>query len=430
MWLFPRLISRRLIARAAPALLVVSLLTVACQPAATPAPTSAPAAPAAKPAESKPAETKPAEAKPAAQAQPTQAQPAAPAAAPAATKPAETKPAADAKPTSVPAAAARPADAKPAATDKADVEAAKKEGAVVWYTSTPLRQAQVVADAFEKKYGFKVEVFRTGGEQVIQRFQTELSAGKTLVDLLTASDPAAFDEMVKKNQLVKFRPEHFDKTPPAARNEDGFWVAQRLNLTVMAFRDDKENAAEMPKKWADVADPKYKGKLVHADPAFTAIAQQIVGTFARDKGWDFYEALKKNDMMIVQGHQQLAEILALGERTVAAEAGDADMWDLRRRGVKVTTIYPEEGTFVIPAPTGIVAASPHPNAAKLLAEYMLSDEAQKLFPAEGFYAARTDMPAPEGAPPLDKLKLITIDQEYTSKHVQDTKQRFGEIFSN
>jgi len=288
----------------------------------------------------------------------------------------------------------------------------------------------VVADAFEKKYGFKVEVFRTGGEQVIQRFQTELSAGKTVVDLLTASDPAAFDEMVKKSQLVKFRPEHSDKVPAAAVNPDGFWVAQRLNLTVMAYRNDKEDAAQMPKKWGDVIDPKYKGKLVHADPAFTAIAQQLVATFAREKGWGFYESLQKNDVMIVQGHQQLAEILALGERTIAAEAGDADMWDLRRRGVKVTTIYPEEGTFVIPAPTGIVAGSPHPNAAKLLAEFMLSDEAQKLFPAEGFYAARADMPPPDGAPPLGELKLLTIDQEYTSKNVQDTKQRFGEIFSS
>jgi len=422
MRLFPRPISRRQVLRLVPGMMAAGLLTVACQPATTPAPT----APAAKPAESKPAEAaKPAEAKPAAQAQPTQAQPAAPAA-----QPAATKPAADAKPTSAPAAAAKPADAKPTASDKADVEAAKKEGAVVWYTSTPLRQAQVVAEAFEKQYGFKVEVFRTGGEQVIQRFNTELAAGKTVVDLLTASDPAAFNQMAQKKQLVPFRPEYFDKVSKVARNEEGYWVAQRLNLTTMAFRSDKESEADMPKKWADVADPKYKGKLVHADPAFTAIAQQIVGTFARDKGWGFYESLKKNDMMIVQGHQQLAQILSLGERTIAAEAGDSDMWDLRRQGVQVKSIYPEDGVFVIPAPTGIVANSPHPNAAKLLAEFMLSDEAQKLFPAEGFYAARNDMPAPEGNPKLETLKLIEIDLEYVEKNAQDTKQRFAEIFSN
>jgi iron(III) transport system substrate-binding protein len=419
MLLCPRPISRRRLLRVTPALLAVGLLA-ACSGAPAAAPTSAPA----KPAESKPTEAPkpaaPAAASPAAAAAASPAVGASPAASPAAAP----SPAAAASPSP----AARPAAS--ASFDKADVDAAKKDGGVVWYTSTPLRQAQVVGEAFEKKYGFKVEVFRTGGEQVIQRFQTELAAGKTVVDLLTASDPAAFDEMVRKNQLVKFRPEHFDKVPAAARNEDGYWVAQRLNLIVMAYRTDKENAADMPKQWADVADPRFKGKLVHADPAFTAIAQQMVGMFARDKGWGFYESLKKNDMMIVQGHQQLAEILALGERTVAAEAGDADMWDLRRRGVKVTTVYPEDGTIVVPAPTGIVAGSPHPNAAKLLAEFMLSDEAQKLFPAEGFYAAREDMPPPESAPPLGQLKLLTIDQEYTSKHVQDTKDRFGEIFSN
>lgn len=390
--------------------MAISLLAMACQPASPPAPaTSAPA----KPADAKPTEAAKPAASPAAAA--PVAAPASPAASPAAS------------PGASPSPAAKPAAAS---FDKADVEAARKEGAVVWYTSTPLRQAQVVAEAFEKMYGFKVEVFRTGGEQVIQRFNTELAAGKTVVDLLTASDPAAFNQMAQKKQLVPFRPEHFDKVSTVARNEEGYWVAQRLNLTTMAFRSDKENEADMPKKWADVADPKYKGKLVHADPAFTAIAQQIVGTFARDKGWGFYESLKKNDVLIVQGHQQLAQILSLGERTIAAEAGDSDMWDLRRQGVQVKSIYPEDGVFVIPAPTGIVANSPHPNAAKLLAEFMLSDEAQKLFPAEGFYAARNDMPPPEGNPKLESLKLIEIDLEYVEKNAQDTKQRFAEIFSN
>src|SRR5215217_352557 len=404
--MLPARISRRRLVRAMPALLAVGLLSAACQSAAPAAP-AATSAPAAKPTDA-PKPTAASAASPAAAAASSPVASSA-ASSPVASSSAAASPAASPAAASPSPAAAASSSGSSATFDKADIDAAKKDGAVVWYTSTPLRQAQVVAEAFEKKYGFKVEVFRTGGEQVIQRFNTEVAAGRIVVDLLTASDPAAFDEMVKKSQLVKFRPEHSDKVPAAAVNPDGFWVAQRLNLTVMAYRNDKEDAAQMPKKWGDVIDPKYKGKLVHADPAFTAIAQQLVATFAREKGWGFYESLQKNDVMIVQGHQQLAEILALGERTIAAEAGDADMWDLRRRGVQVTTVYPEEGTFVIPAPTGIVAGSPHPNAAKLLAEVM---------------------PPPDGAPPLGQIKLITIDQEYTSKHVQDTKQRFGEIFSN
>ena len=354
--------------------------------------------------------------------------------------------AAEGKPTSAPAAtaapkaaaspaaaspvAAAPPAASPAASfDRADEAAAKAEGAVTWYTSTPLRQAQNVAAAFERKYGFKVEVFRTGGEQVIQRFLTEGSAGRVAADVLTASDPAAFDAMIKNNQLVRFRPQFSDRVPDSAKNADGYWFAQRLNLAGMAYRNDQLSEDEAPKKWTDVTDPKYKGKLVHADPSFTAIALQIVGTFARQHGWEYYEALRRNEMMIVQGHQQLAQTLESGERTVAAEAGDSDIWDARRRGVKMTMVYPEDGVFVIPAPTAVVERAPHPNAGKLLAEFMLSDEAQALFPEEGYYAARSDMPPPEGNPRLEQLSLITVDLDYIGEQTQQIKQKFGDIFS-
>ena len=357
---------------------------------------------------------------------------------------------ADSKPTSAPAAASPAASPIAAATgaaagspaansaaappgasgfDKADEAAAKAEGTLTWYTSTPLRQAQNVAAAFERRYGFKVEVFRSGGEQVIQRFLTEASAGRVAADLLTASDPAAFDAMIKNNQLERFRPQFSDRVPESARNPDGYWVAQRLNLAGMAYRDDLVAAADAPSKWTDVVDPKYKGQMVHADPSFTAIALQIVGTLSRQHGWEYYEALKRNDMMIVQGHQQLAQILEVGERTVGAEAGDSDMWDARRRGIKVTMVYPEDGVFVIPAPTGVVRGAPHPNAARLLAEFMLSDEAQALFPQEGFYAARSDLPPPQGNPRLDQLRLISVDLDFIERETQQIKQKFADIFS-
>lgn len=313
--------------------------------------------------------------------------------------------------------------------DRADEPAAKAEGTVVWYTSTPLRQAQNVAEAFERRYGFKVELFRTGGEQVIQRFLTEASAGRTAVDLLTASDPAAFNAMVKRNQLVSFRPPNFEKVPDSAKNPEGYWVAQRLNLIGFAYRTDLLPAADLPKRWSDLSDPKYRGKLVHADVAFTSIALQVVGTHARSLGWDYYEALRRNDMMIVQGHQQLAQTLERGERVLAAEANNADIWDAARRGFKVDMIYPEDGVFVVPAPTGIVAGAPHPNAAKLLAEFMLSDEAQALFPEEGFYSARPDLPPPSGSPQLGTLKLISVDLDFVERETPQIKDRFGDIFS-
>ncbi|MBN8965566.1 MAG: hypothetical protein J0H89_09355, partial [Rhizobiales bacterium] len=80
------------------------------------------------------------------------------------------------------------------AADTADVAAAKAEGSVVWYTSTPIQQANKFVKLFEDRYGIKVELFRTGGSQVLRRFLQEAQAGRILTDVLTTSDPAAVDD--------------------------------------------------------------------------------------------------------------------------------------------------------------------------------------------------------------------------------------------
>ena len=79
------------------------------------------------------------------------------------------------------------------------------------------------------------------------------------------------------------------------------------------------------------------------------------------------------------------------------------------------TLYPTDGVFVIPSPTSVVKGGPNPNAGKLLAEFILSDEVQKIFPADGGFAARSDIPAPAGSPPLSSLKILPVDYDYTEK---------------
>src|SRR5687768_15334689 len=84
------------------------------------------------------------------------------------------------------------------AADPVDVEAAKREGKVIWYTSTPIETAQKLADMFTKETGIRVEMFRSGGSAILRRFQQEIGAGRVAVDVLTHSDPAAAAAMAKK----------------------------------------------------------------------------------------------------------------------------------------------------------------------------------------------------------------------------------------
>jgi iron(III) transport system substrate-binding protein len=315
-----------------------------------------------------------------------------------------------------------------AQTDTVDVAAAKKEGRVVWYTSTPIEQANKIVKLFEAETGVKVELFRSGGSAIVRRFMQESQAGRVAADVMTTSDPAATAALAKKGTFVAFKPRNFEKVIAEGRDKDGFYIAQRLNLMTMYARTDKVAPADRPKTWSDLTDARYKGKLVMTDPSFTALQLMVVGMMSKNRGWGFYEALRKNDIMVVQGNQQVSDNIKRGERLIAVGALDSYAAAERRAGHPIVTILPEDGTFIIPAPTAVIKGSPNPNAAKLLAEFMIGDAAQKIFPADGGYAARIDIAPPEGGVALDKIKTITVDYAYVEKESARLKKRFNEIF--
>lgn len=324
--------------------------------------------------------------------------------------------------------AAAPVRAATFTPDSVDVAAAKREGTVRWYTSTPITAAQKIASEFQKETGIRVELFRSGGSAVMSRFMQEQKAGTHAADVITTSDPAAAATLAKQGTFVAFKPRNFDKVPNEVKDKDGYWIAQRLNLLAIAVRGDKVKPQDRPKTWSDLTNPKYKGLLVMPDPSFTSLQLVAVGTLSKKLGWDFYQKLKANNIMIVQGHEQVEDNVKSGERPIAAEELDSYAAADRKKGQPIVTIYPTEGVFAIASPTAIVKGGPDPNAAKLFAQFMLSDAVQKTFPAEGIYGARSDTPPPAGSPKLSTLKLLPIDFDELAKREGEIKSRFNEIF--
>jgi iron(III) transport system substrate-binding protein len=315
------------------------------------------------------------------------------------------------------------------AQDAVDLAKAKAEGKVSWYTSTPIEQAQKIIAAFKQQTGLEVELFRSGGSAILSRFQQEMTAGRTATDVLTHSDPAAARSLAKRGFFVAFKPKNFENIPDAAKDAGGQWIGQRLNLMTHYMRTDKVLAADEPKTWDDLGNAKYKGKLVMTDPSFTSLQVSVVGMISKQRGWDYYRKLRANDVMIVQGNQQVSDMLKRGERLIAVGALDSYAADLKSEGHPVKTLYPSDGVFIIPSPTSVVRNSPHPNAAKLFAEFMIGDAAQKVFPADGGYSVRIDIAPPAGSPDLKGLKIIAVDDDYIEKESQRIKRQFAEIFS-
>ena len=318
------------------------------------------------------------------------------------------------------------AGVRPSFAQPVDMAAAKKESKVVWYCSVPVATAQKIGNLFQQKTGITVELFRSGGSNILRRFQQEGDSGKVFVDVLTHSDPAAASALTKRGLFVPFKATDFDKVPAEVKDPDGMHVAQRLNVMAIYVRDDMVPEADRPKTWTDLMNPKFKGKMVMPDPNFSSLLVVIAGTLAREHGWKYFEALRKNDIMVVQSNQQVSDMVRRGERPIAMAADAAYVGPHRKQGLKVSILYPSDGAFVIASPSSVVKGSPNPNAAKAFADFMLSREVQELFPGEYLYSARTDVPGPEGYPSLTSFKIHPVDYDYIEKESTRIRRRFSE----
>src|SRR5712691_4943467 len=154
----------------------------------------------------------------------------------------------------------------------ARLEAAKKEGKVVWYTSLALSSSEKVAKLFEAAYpGIKVEVHRTGSQRILQRVMQELQANIKNVDVIHTSDAGHYVLLKEKKLLMKYTPAGVEGFPASFKDKDGYHYALRATVNVIAYNSKIIPAAEAPRTWKDLLDPKWKGKLVTAHPGYSGV---------------------------------------------------------------------------------------------------------------------------------------------------------------
>ncbi|MGH7322128.1 MAG: ABC transporter substrate-binding protein [Candidatus Rokuibacteriota bacterium] len=308
-----------------------------------------------------------------------------------------------------------------------DEAKAKAEGPLVFYTSNRTTIAEKHAKGFEQKYGIKVQIFRSGSEKVIAKLEAEALAGRIQADVLNVSDPGYFFAAQGKGTLLPYASKHAATIPDAFRDKDGHWAAVRLTAMTIAYNTKLVPAADAPKRWADLTDPRWQGKLTIASPSYGGTSLNWAAGILKLYGWKFFEDLAKQKPLLTEGHLPGMQLVASGERPVSAEMNDYDARAGIAKGQPIAVVLPEEGTFVIPTPIAILKATARPNAAKLFLDYMLSDEAQAVFVEDHTYSARTDVKPPKGALPLKDLKVIPMDWAAVEKQSEEIKTKFVSI---
>src|SRR6201746_1172708 len=182
------------------------------------------------------------------------------------------------------------------------IEAAKKEGQVIYYTSTDLPVAEKIAKAFETKYsGIAVRVERTGAERVFQRIGQEYASNIHAVDVVNSSDAAHFILWKRDGILAPYVPEDVAKFYPTEHKDvDGQFASWRIWLSIIAYNTNLVKAGEAPKSFAALPEPKWAGKMVKAHPAYSGTIMNATFQIARDLGWGYLEKLAKQRILQVQ----------------------------------------------------------------------------------------------------------------------------------
>lgn len=310
------------------------------------------------------------------------------------------------------------------------LEAARKEGKVVWYTSLALPSAEKVAKLFEAAYpGVKVEVHRTGSERILSRVMQELQANIKNADVVHTSDAGHFVLLKNKNLLMKHTPPGVEGFPAGFKDKDGFYYGLRATVSVIAYNTKAVPAAEAPRSWKDLLDPKWKGKMVTAHPGYSGVIATHVLALVNQYGWDYFKQLAQNRLMLVQSAVDPSGVVASGERVVAVDGGEYTFYQTKKKGNPLEIVYPKEGVPLIVSPTAITSFAPHPNAAKLFTDFSFSREVQQVMAdSEGLYTGHPEVTYPADKPKLADLKLLSVDPEELEKRNEEIKRRFVEFF--
>jgi len=310
------------------------------------------------------------------------------------------------------------------------IAAARKEGKIAFYSALELNISEKLARAFEARYpGIAARVERSGAERIFQRIGQEQDSRINAVDLVCSTDPAHFIFWKRKDWIAPYVTEDMAKNLPRDRiNPDGTSATVCAWFSVIGYNTALVKPENAPKSYADLLDPKWKGKIVKGHPGYSGAILTATYQISRDLGWSYFEKLAQQNVMQLQSAAEPPRKIALGERAVQADGNDYSLYLYKDAGRPVEVVYASEGTPQIIVETGIFRSSQNPNAARVFQQFLFSPEGQQIFVEFAhlsFHAQVKDRP---GLMPLSAIKTMKSDPEAVEAQSGEIKARYSKIF--
>ncbi|MDB5761987.1 MAG: futA [Herminiimonas sp.] len=260
------------------------------------------------------------------------------------------------------------------------IEKARAEGSVVFYTSIAQSESIPLTKAFEKKYGIKVELWRASSDKVRQRLLTEAAGKRFTADVMEVNGPEQ-ETLAREKLLSEFYSPYIADLPPSTIPPHRLWMPDRLNFLVVAYNTNKVKREELPRTYEGFINPKWKG-LIGLEVQDIDWMATIVKNMGAENGTAFFRKLADMKPDLRKGHTLLAELIAAGEVPVGLSVYNSNIESMKRRGGPVDWA-PVEPVVAVPQGISVAKNAPHPHAALLFTDFVLSPEGQELFESMG-----------------------------------------------
>ncbi len=311
-----------------------------------------------------------------------------------------------------------------AGSDAKIIEAAKKEGAISYYTTMTLSQSKKVVDAFQKKYPFITpELFRGGGDEVLNRIQNEARGGLYAWDVVsTRGDSVLTFEQSKL--ITPYRSPESRFIDKDMVDDDGYWTAYYVNPYVLGYNTRMVTKDEAPKTYEQLLDPKWKGKKISIDDSAYGFLAGLIRAWGKEKAGDYFRKLAAQDPVVQRGNTNRVQLTMAGEYYLIIAYAPT----IQRETSKQHPIdwVPLEPVPVQVNPMMLAAKAPHPNAGKLFIDFLQSKQGQKMLVGFRRIPVREDV---EPDPPRlfrGYKRIVEHPEDY--KNFNKTVRLYQDIF--
>jgi len=310
-----------------------------------------------------------------------------------------------------------------AANDTAILAGAGREAKVAVYSTMSLDESERVLAEFGRKFPFlKVSVYRTGGAALLNRVLSEDRAGKQDFDLLMGRGDMVLPMKSRALLAAYVSPEQrfYDDD---LKDPQGYWTAMYISPIVLGFNTRMVPAREAPRKYEDLLDAKWKGKL-SLDSTGYALLMGLKRARGEMKAIEYLTQLADQKPIIQRGNTARLQLTVAGEFPLLITYNYV-VEGFAAKGAPIDWVALEPVVVQI-NPVMIAAKAPHPNAARLLMDFVLSRKAQEILRDLKLVPARSDVePRPSRLFKGFKRQVVNPNEEEVEKHAKEYMKILG-----